>query len=58
MGIPDKTVKLKEYMDERGLGPDEVVYVGDDIPDYPVMRMVGIPVCPADAADEIKEISV
>jgi len=58
MGIPDKTVKLKEYMAERGLSPDEVVYVGDDIPDYPVMRMVSVPVCPADAADEIKEISV
>ena len=58
MSIPDKTVKLKEYMAERGLTPEEIVYVGDDIPDYPAMKMVGVPVCPSDAAEEIKEISV
>ena len=32
----------------------EVVYMGDDIPDFEVMKMVGVPVCPADADSEIK----
>ena len=32
--------------------------MGDDLPDYKVMRMVGIPVCPADASEEIKDISI
>ena len=36
---------------------EEVAYMGDDIPDYEVMRLVGLPCCPADAAVEIKEIS-
>ena len=37
--------------------PEEVMYAGDDIPDYEVMTMVGLPVAPADAAPEIKRIA-
>ena len=40
------------------LQDDEVLYMGDDIPDYEIMQRVGCPVCPADAAPEIKDISV
>ncbi|MBR7134462.1 MAG: HAD-IIIA family hydrolase [Bacteroidaceae bacterium] len=40
------------------LKPDEVLYMGDDIPDYEVMQMCGLPCCPADAAVEIKDISL
>ena len=36
----------------------KVLYAGDDIPDYPVMEKVGLPVAPADAAPEIKKIAV
>lgn len=57
-GIPDKVVKLKEYVAEKKLDLSEIVYMGDDIPDYRVMQMVGVPVCPADAAKEIRDISV
>ena len=48
---------LKEWMAKYGLEPEEVAYVGDDIPDFEVMQMVGLPVAPADAADDIKEIA-
>ncbi len=34
------------------------MYMGDDIPDYEIMKQVGLPCCPADAAEEIKSISV
>ncbi len=37
--------------------PEEMVYVGDDIPDYEVMQEVALPVAPADAASEIKSIA-
>ena len=37
--------------------PEEMVYVGDDIPDYEVMQQVALPVAPADAAPEIKDIA-
>ena len=53
-------VKLKDYQDfleKTGLQPEEVMYAGDDIPDYEVMKLVGLPVAPADAAPEIKRIA-
>jgi 3-deoxy-D-manno-octulosonate 8-phosphate phosphatase (KDO 8-P phosphatase) len=40
------------------LKDEEVLYMGDDIPDYEIMTRVGCPVCPADACPEIKAISV
>jgi 3-deoxy-D-manno-octulosonate 8-phosphate phosphatase (KDO 8-P phosphatase) len=57
-GIPDKVVKLEEYMEQYGLTANQIVYMGDDIPDLRVMRQVGVPACPADAAEEVKQISV
>ncbi len=55
-GIPDKVVKLEEYMEQNDLKPEEIVYVGDDIPDLKVMRRVGVAACPADAAPEIRQM--
>jgi 3-deoxy-D-manno-octulosonate 8-phosphate phosphatase (KDO 8-P phosphatase) len=40
------------------LQPEEILYMGDDIPDYEVMKRVGIPTCPKDSVQEIKDISV
>ncbi len=56
-GIPDKVLKLNEYMEEKGLKPEEIVFMGDDIPDLRVMQAVGLPACPADAVPEVKAIS-
>lgn len=53
-------VKINDYQDflnKTGLKPEEVMYSGDDIPDYEVMRLAGLPVAPADAAPEIKSIA-
>lgn len=54
-------VKIKAYeafLEQYGLSGEEVMYMGDDIPDLQVMRRVGCPVCPKDACPEIKEASV
>ncbi len=56
-GIPDKVLKLNEYMDEKGLRSEEIVFMGDDIPDLRVMQCVGMAACPADAVIEVREIS-
>ena len=56
-GIPDKVLKLNEYMEAKGLKSEEIVFMGDDIPDLRVMQCVGLPACPADAAPEVKAIS-
>lgn len=53
-------VKLQAYgelLQRYGLTDDEILYVGDDIPDYEVMSRVGCACCPADACPEIKSIS-
>ena len=48
---------LIDFLEKNNLEADEVMYMGDDLPDYPVMMAVGVPVCPRDAAHEIKAIS-
>ena len=57
LGSPDKVETFKEYIDIYNIKPEQVLYMGDDIPDYHVMQLVGLPACPQDAAPEIKEIS-
>ncbi|WP_459187501.1 KdsC family phosphatase [Parabacteroides sp. APC149_11_2_Y6] len=52
-----KVHDFNDFMEKTGLQPEEVLYAGDDIPDYEVMKIVGLPVAPADAAPEIKAIS-
>jgi 3-deoxy-D-manno-octulosonate 8-phosphate phosphatase (KDO 8-P phosphatase) len=48
---------LQQWMEKYGLLPEQVAYVGDDIPDYEVMQHVGLAVAPADAAVDIKAIA-
>ena len=57
MGIHTKIEKLKIYLEEKSISPENVLYMGDDIPDLGVMKHVGLPVCPADAVEEIKAVS-
>jgi 3-deoxy-D-manno-octulosonate 8-phosphate phosphatase (KDO 8-P phosphatase) len=57
MGIHTKIEKLKIYLEEKSISPENVLYMGDDIPDLEAMQHVGLPVCPADAVEEIKAIS-
>jgi 3-deoxy-D-manno-octulosonate 8-phosphate phosphatase (KDO 8-P phosphatase) len=55
-GITDKQEKLQDYVFENELVWENIIFMGDDIPDYRAMQLVGLPVCPADAAPEIKSI--
>lgn len=66
LGIPAEdiylasSIKLKDYEDFRnrhGLKDEEILYVGDDIPDVEIMRVCGLPCCPKDAATEVKAIA-
>lgn len=51
----DKILVLSEFMEANGLKPEEVMFMGDDLPDIEAMQHVGMPVCPADAVPEIVE---
>lgn len=65
LGVEDvcmgSAVKIKVYdelLSKYHLSDDEVMYMGDDVPDYEVMRRCGCPVCPADACPDIKAASL
>ena len=58
LGAAVKIQAYEELLAKHGLTDEEVLYMGDDIPDYEIMRRVGVPCCPSDAAQEIKEISL
>ena len=53
----DKMIDFKAFLKLAQLEAKDILYMGDDIPDYPVMKVVGVPTCPDDAAVEIKSIS-
>lgn len=56
MGIEDKYQYLEEYMRQHNLSREEVLFMGDDIPDREVAMNVGLGCCPEDAVPEIKTI--
>ena len=58
LGCANKVAVYEDLLFRLGIRHEEVLYMGDDIPDYPVMRLCGCPCCPADAAPEIREASV
>jgi 3-deoxy-D-manno-octulosonate 8-phosphate phosphatase (KDO 8-P phosphatase) len=57
LGVAHKEERLKEVVEKFGVTLENVLYMGDDIPDYKVMEMAGIGACPADAAHEIRHIA-
>lgn len=57
MQVHNKWEVLQQFMQKNQLTSDEVLYMGDDIPDYDVMQHCGLPCAPADACAEIKAIS-
>lgn len=65
VGIQDENIcqksrnKVPVFLDfckRNGIKPQEVAYVGDDLPDISVLKLVGLAVCPSDAVDEVKEV--
>ncbi|MDD7887901.1 HAD family hydrolase [Flavivirga sp. 57AJ16] len=57
LGVHNKIEQLDIYLDVNHIKSENVLYMGDDIPDFPVMKGVGLPCCPQDAVPEIKNIS-
>ncbi len=53
-----KILVYREFLEKYGLHDDEVMFMGDDIPDLEILRQVGCPTCPADACPEVKEVAI
>jgi 3-deoxy-D-manno-octulosonate 8-phosphate phosphatase (KDO 8-P phosphatase) len=56
LGLNSKLEVYSNYLIQNNLKPDQVLFMGDDIPDYEVLKAVGFSTCPNDAATEVKSI--
>jgi len=52
-----KVDHFKSFLSKHNLPASDVMFMGDDIPDYGVMKMAGVPVCPSDADSEIRQVA-
>lgn len=57
LGLKDKLKFLQAYVEQNDLNWKRILFMGDDLPDIPVLENVGLPCCPSDAAIEVKKIS-
>ena len=57
LGAHNKIEQFNELLKKYDLKPENVLYMGDDVPDLPVMKLVGMPCCPNDAVREIQQVS-
>ncbi len=57
LGLKDKLKFMEGWMAENNVRWNEILYMGDDLPDIPVLQHAGLPCCPADSAIEVKKIS-
>ena len=58
LGCMDKIAALNDFAAKTGVNLKNTIYMGDDIPDLECMRMVGIPVAPADACSEVLDTAL
>ncbi len=58
LGSSVKTVDFENFLQKYKLKASDVLYMGDDIPDLPVMKQVGVAACPSDAVQEVKAVSM
>ena len=54
-GCKNKIAALRELMAEYNLKEEEIAYMGDDLPDICVLKVVGLPCCPNDAVEEVRQ---
>lgn len=58
LGQQHKEAAFADFIKNSGLQPNQIAYMGDDMPDLPLLKQVGLPTCPADAAVDIKDVAL
>lgn len=56
LGVDSKAEVYHNIVEKFSLRREQILYIGDDIPDLPVLKLCGLPVCPADAVEEVKNV--
>jgi 3-deoxy-D-manno-octulosonate 8-phosphate phosphatase (KDO 8-P phosphatase) len=54
-GVKDKLPEVREIAASMGLQPEQIAYVGDDLPDVPTIRYAGLGIAVGDAPEEVRE---
>lgn len=57
LAVKDKKAFLQKILSERNITWQQVLFMGDDLPDVPLLQTAGLSCCPADAVPEVKKIS-
>jgi 3-deoxy-D-manno-octulosonate 8-phosphate phosphatase (KDO 8-P phosphatase) len=57
LGVKNKLEVFNKYLEDNDITTNQVLFMGDDIPDYELMLTAGISTCPADAAEEIRKVA-
>jgi 3-deoxy-D-manno-octulosonate 8-phosphate phosphatase (KDO 8-P phosphatase) len=56
MGVKDKLKVFNDFKRDKNINTSQILYMGDDIPDIKMLKLVGLPTCPADAVEDVKEL--
>lgn len=56
LGSAVKILTYNDFLNKYGYDNHEILYMGDDIPDFEILKVCGCPCCPADAAADVREI--
>jgi 3-deoxy-D-manno-octulosonate 8-phosphate phosphatase (KDO 8-P phosphatase) len=54
LGVDDKLTAFREVLEQEGLTPKEIAYMGDDLPDLPILTRVGLAAAVSDAHNEVR----
>lgn len=57
LGVKDKIHAYEQFIEQYNLAEESLLYMGDDLPDYQVMKRVGLAACPSNSVDEIRDLS-
>ena len=56
MGVKDKKKAIQEFLSKHDLTPNQLLFMGDDLPDIDLLKLVGLPCCPLDAVQEVMDV--
>ena len=56
LGFTDKERPFNDFIKNEDIKPNDILYMGDDIPDIPSLKVVGVSTCPKDSAVEVREV--
>lgn len=57
MSVLDKATFIQDYLTKNKIARSQILYMGDDLPDLEALKMAGLPCCPADAVQEVRELA-